>query len=227
MIKSIETENGKISYELLRKNVKNINFRIKTDGIVYISAARAVPEEYIKGLLRKNSLKFVSEINRLKENAKKSDNEDGFHLLGKKYAVEFIPSRENRAVLTDRLRVYAERKELLDRITEDFLTEKINEVFPKAVERVRRLIEREGLPAPTAIRVKDMKSRWGSCSLKTGAISLNRRLIKYPTGCLEYVILHEMAHFRHRGHDKSFYGFVEKYMKDYKKYEAILREPLD
>lgn len=225
MIKFVNTPNGEISYSLTRKRVKNINFRIKSDGIVYISANRGVSESYIKELIIKNSEAFSRQINLLKERADRKPPENTFYLLGRKYDVEIISSSENKAVLTDRFTVYTDNIELVDGLTEDFYRQKISEVYPRLMDEVRELIKEENIPAPSAVRIKEMKSRWGSCNVMSRAISLNSRLIKYPEGCIRYVILHELAHLKHKGHDRAFYGFVEKYMKDYKTYVNILKKP--
>ena len=67
------------------------------------------------------------------------------------------------------------------------------------------------------IKVRDMKSRWGSCTPAKQSITLNRKLIHYPLEFIEYVILHEFVHFIQPNHSKAFYHIIENYMPDYKK----------
>jgi len=59
-----------------------------------------------------------------------------------------------------------------------------------------------------------MKSRWGSCSVSR-AILLNTELVKAPVHCIDYVIAHELCHFKYRKHGDQFYRFLGKLMPDW------------
>lgn len=70
---------------------------------------------------------------------------------------------------------------------------------------------------------RDMSSRWGSCNPKTGRICLNLQLIKFPPECLEYVIVHELAHLRERGHGPRFKALMDHVLPDWRERRALLR----
>jgi predicted metal-dependent hydrolase len=72
----------------------------------------------------------------------------------------------------------------------------------------------DGRPQPT-LRVKRMRSRWGSMSPK-GAMSLRLDLIRAPVECIDYVILHELCHLPHRGHGREFWAMVALLVPDWK-----------
>ncbi len=57
-------------------------------------------------------------------------------------------------------------------------------------------------------RLQEMEKRWGSCT-SDGTIILNPHLIKSPRECIDYVILHELAHLRHHNHSKDFWKLIE------------------
>lgn len=59
-----------------------------------------------------------------------------------------------------------------------------------------------------ALFVQRMKTKWGSCNPVTGNIRLNTELAKKPPECLEYVLLHELAHLVERTHSDAFYGLL-------------------
>ena len=60
--------------------------------------------------------------------------------------------------------------------------------------------------------IKYMTTRWGTCNTNTRKIWLNLQLAKKPIECLEYVILHELAHLKVRNHSKDFVVIMDQYM---------------
>ena len=72
------------------------------------------------------------------------------------------------------------------------------------------------------ITIRTMKARWGSCIESKKSILLNSELIGAPKFCIDYVILHELIHFKFRTHDKNFYNLQEVVMPDWKKRKEIL-----
>jgi len=73
------------------------------------------------------------------------------------------------------------------------------------------------------IAVRDMKTRWGSCSLRTGTLAFSRRLCAMPREAQEYVVVHEFCHFAHPDHSPAFWAAVQAVLPDYKRRKAMLR----
>jgi predicted metal-dependent hydrolase len=78
---------------------------------------------------------------------------------------------------------------------------------------------------PSSIVLRDMPTRWGSCTPK-GKIILNPELIKAPKGCIEYVIIHELCHLIHHDHTQKFLDLQTKEMKDWEKWKMKLERLL-
>ncbi|MGB2732323.1 MAG: M48 family metallopeptidase, partial [Saprospiraceae bacterium] len=74
---------------------------------------------------------------------------------------------------------------------------------------------------PSSIVLRDMPTRWGSCTPK-GKIILNPELIKAPKGCIEYVIIHELCHLIHQDHTQKFIDLQSKEKKDWEKWKMKL-----
>lgn len=66
------------------------------------------------------------------------------------------------------------------------------------------------------LRIKAMRRRWGSCT-RTGELTLNMHLVKAPRRCIDYVLLHEIAHLREHNHSKRYYGVLQELMPDWQK----------
>ncbi len=74
---------------------------------------------------------------------------------------------------------------------------------------------------PKTVRVRDFKHLWGSCG-KSGIINLNWRLVAAPKPVLEYAVVHELCHLRHRNHSTPFWSLVHQTFPDYERCKAWL-----
>ncbi len=75
--------------------------------------------------------------------------------------------------------------------------------------------------------VKQMKTKWGTCTIKASRIWLNLELIKKPVYCLEYIIVHEMVHLLERHHNERFTMYMNRFMPLWQHYrEELNRAPL-
>ena len=93
--------------------------------------------------------------------------------------------------------------------------------FEKALQEVYPLIAPYGVPMPQ-LRLREMKSCWGTCLYKKGIITLNKKLLGQPEKCIRYVAMHELCHFVHPNHSKDFYALLEKLMPDWKACKQLL-----
>ena len=192
--RQIQGMSGIITYELTRKSVKNINLRVRRDGSVAVSASRRVP------------VKFIDEWIRSKE--------------------EFILQAQERNAEREQQR----QKELDTGANADFDLldkEKALAVFQEIGQEVWRTLKQNGVQKPEVyprIRVRTMKSRWGSCIPSKNVITLNTRLLLKQRHLVEYVVLHEFAHFTHPDHSPRFYGLVESMMPDWKERKKELNQ---
>ena len=97
-----------------------------------------------------------------------------------------------------------------------------------ARELPRRVAELAALHQFTVRRVtiRNQRSRWGSCS-RTGAISLNWRLIQAPAFVSDYIILHELAHLKEMNHSRRFWREVARLCPDFARAEKWLKAHSD
>ena len=76
---------------------------------------------------------------------------------------------------------------------------------------------------PKSVRITSAKKRFGSCSPKN-ALCFSLYLMQYPDDAIDYVVVHELAHVLHHDHSARFWSTVARYMPDYKRRRAPLKE---
>jgi predicted metal-dependent hydrolase len=74
------------------------------------------------------------------------------------------------------------------------------------------------------LKVRDMKTRWGTCNIKTAMITLNLRLAERPAECLRYVLTHELCHLHEAGHGERFWKRMDAYYPDWKRVRKLLKQ---
>ncbi len=107
-----------------------------------------------------------------------------------------------------------------DEQLEKELREKAKLIIKEKVERYSSIM---GVRC-TGIKITGAKTRFGSCSAKN-SLCFSFRLMQYPDDAVDYVVVHELAHIRHKDHGKGFYSFVESVMPDYRQKAALLKYP--
>ncbi|MGI6251202.1 MAG: M48 family metallopeptidase [Anaerolineaceae bacterium] len=76
---------------------------------------------------------------------------------------------------------------------------------------------------PKQVRVSSAQRRWGSCSAK-GVVNFSYRLAMLPLDCIEYVVVHELAHLRHHNHSASFWALVAEMMPSFKERQEKIKK---
>ena len=106
-------------------------------------------------------------------------------------------------------------------LTEDELAalrQKARDILPG---RVAHYAEWMGV-TPTGIKITGAKTRFGSCSAKN-SLCFSLYLMAYPDAAIDYVVVHELAHIRHKNHSPAFYAEVARVMPDYKERRKLLK----
>lgn len=219
-----------MTYELTRKRVKNINFRAKEDGIVHVSANTRATVSEIEKYLTERADFFLGAFERLKKREERSEiNASSVNWLGRAYPVRTVQnSRECAVIDENEIRVFtrmADDPEYVLSLVQRAVAARFIALVEELNSEVRARLEKEGLaPPPTRITVKDMNTRWGSCSYTRGHISMNIRLAAYPRETVLSVLWHEYAHYWHHDHSQRFYGFLLRFYPEYHKWNGLLKK---
>jgi predicted metal-dependent hydrolase len=103
-----------------------------------------------------------------------------------------------------------------------FAEPEFRQILSDSLDRLYPIVQAHGVKMPS-VSVRSMKTRWGSCSVRGGSIRLNYYLRFAPLESIDYVVLHELAHFLYPNHSKDFYGFIERHMPDWKQRREYLK----
>lgn len=111
----------------------------------------------------------------------------------------------------------------IKRIYEEWLRNKCFDICKIYVDEYYNKMQKFGVIFPK-IRIKKLKSRWGCCIPKLCQVEFAMNLVKTPKECIEYVVVHELAHLKYVYHDDKFYNFVSLFIPDWKKRRDILNK---
>lgn len=149
-----------------------------------------------------------------------------YYYLGRQYRLKVTAGSENDVKLIGKFFMLTttqpENLERKQQILQGWYTRHARVFIQnRATLFVDRLIEL-GVKTPE-IKSRRMEKRWGSCK-PSGVITFNTELIKAPTHCIDYVVLHELCHLVHEGHNAKFYHLLDVLMPDWKKRKERLEK---
>lgn len=78
----------------------------------------------------------------------------------------------------------------------------------------------------SGITIRQMKTRWGSCNVRTHHININLALLQKPPECLEYVVVHEMMHILEASHNAVFWGYMTQFYPEWKRVRKYLNDEI-
>ena len=219
-----------IAFELERKKMKTVRLRIRPDGRVIVSANPKVPHSFIEGFVREKGHWINRKLKQFKDTANLNGHREyvsgeTVRYLGRQYRLKVFESDEEEVkYYRGYIHIYVRDKNNYSRkeeLYEHWLKKKAKEAIHDSLDRIYPRLEKHNIAKPT-LTVRRMSSRWGSCSANKGKITINIQLVKAPKACIDYVILHELIHFKHPNHNKNFYIFLTNLMPDWKQRKAIL-----
>ena len=233
MIKTINLKGHEISYRLERKNVKNINLRIKADQSINVSASVRVSDNVIEEFLRAKAeyilraLDHYAEIVKYAPKPKQYVDGESFKILGHDRRLRVVQGKRNtiesdESYITLMVKDPADlelKKKTMDRWMKNYC----KEILLAVCESVYPKFQKYGVEFPE-LRFRNMVSRWGSCQPKRKILTFNIALIEAPLSCIEYVVTHEFAHFLQPNHSKKFYGQLAMFMPDWQERKKILEK---
>lgn len=217
-----------IPIEVEKKKIKNMHIYVKPPhGDVLITAPNYITDKQIKEFIRERADWIIENVERIQNSPTNIviNYEDGdvIPVWGELYTLEvFEDTRYSMTLNNDGTATLVVRKGCTQEQKEAFVLEWYRDELKERVEiLLPQWEEYTGLHC-SSWQSKNMKSRWGTCNTKTKKIWLNVKLAEHPVECLEYVILHELAHTVVPNHSAEFKAILSRYMPEWKQVKKRL-----
>ena len=204
-------EVGGIPVEVVRKDIKNLHVGVyPPGGRVRVAAPLYLDDDAVRlaiisrlGWIRRHQAAFERQD---RQSERELLTGESHYFAGRRYRLNVIEhdgppivSLPNNATLELRVRP-GTRPAKRDAVLQQWYRRRLREQLPALLAKWGPAV---GVTV-SEIRIKKMKTRWGSCNAGARRIWLNLELAKKPASCLEYILVHEMVHFLERHHNERF-----------------------
>jgi predicted metal-dependent hydrolase len=196
-----------------------------------IAGALAAPRRMSLNTVRVFAIAKLPWIKRQQQKLREQEREtpreyidrESHYVWGKRYLLKIIEADQPPSVELSHGRMFLRIRRGTDRakrqaILDEWCREQVRDAVPPLIEKWARLMD-------VGVRrffVQRMKTKWGSCNHRAGSIRLNTDLARKPIECLEYLIVHEMAHLIEPTHNARFIALMDRFMPKWQSVREVL-----
>ncbi|MDR1766850.1 MAG: M48 family metallopeptidase [Propionibacteriaceae bacterium] len=216
-----------LAVEVSRRAVKRMRLSVSPpDGRVRVVCPTRTPQREIAAFVRKHSAWIAKHRQRILGAAQSAPS----YASGERHAVWGRPVTLNVRVGRPGARLDGDR--LVLTAPADATPEQRADILHRWYGRqvlaaAARLLEHWSAVTgahPEKLAARRMRTRWGSYSSRTDRIALSTELARYDPLCLEYVVVHELAHTRESGHGPAFQALMDAWLPDWRHRRSMLRQ---
>ena len=230
MKETIQFGSKQIDFQLEFSSRKSLGITVTPDLEVLVKAPIDTPIEKVKEMIKKKAPWIIRQqsfflVFHPKMTERKYVGGETHLYLGRQYRLKIIMEGAESVKLKGKfIEVTTLDKARVKQLVSDWYLKnakkKLHAIAQELIEKFKKYnVE------PTSIVLREMPTRWGSCTSK-GKIILNPELIKAPKGCIEYVIIHELCHLVHHDHTQKFLDLKTKEMPYWEKWKMKLEKLL-
>lgn len=231
---SIESRNITVSglaVEIVRKPIKNLHLGVyPPQGRVRVAAPLAVDDEAVRlavvgklGWIKRQRAKFQAQP---RQSQRCMVSGESHYFLGQRYRLRVHENSSTALRVTLRgkacMDLFVRPETTVERreqVLQDFYRAELKRLVPELLEKWQPKL---GVEVRTW-GIKRMKTKWGTCNIEARRIWLNLELAKKPVQCLEYILVHELAHLHERHHNDRFTALLDLHLPQWR----TLREELN
>ena len=226
----MQTVVSNISVEVIRKNIKNMHLAVlPPDGRVRVSAPTQLTDEAITMFVRTKLGWIKKQQEKFQQQPRQSERQyvsgETLYVWGKQYFLQMEYSYKGNALtLSGDKAILTVRKESSPKQRGSFVNEWYRSLLKQEVAKYLPKWEKTTGLYCSSWQSKYMTTKWGTCNPTSKKIWLNVQLAKKPIECLEYVILHELAHLKVHNHGPEFTAILDQYMPYWRDHRRRLND---
>ena len=208
-----------LEIETVKKDIKNIHLAVcPPNGRVRVAAPLKTTDEAIKQLIiskmpwiKKQQTKFAFQERQTK---REYISGESHYFLGNRYRLNLIQTADKPGIeikSKTRITMYVKPKASIEekqQLMDALYRSELKKIIPSLIGKWQEIM---GLHA-REVKIKKMKTKWGTCNPKCGRIWLNLELAKKPVRCIEYVLVHELTHLKEKHHNEHFQLLLRAYL---------------
>lgn len=220
-----------LDVQVVKKDIKNMHLSVyPPTGRVRVAAPKHTDNEVIR-------LFVIDKLTWIKRNQKEFKNQkreapknyvsgESHYLDGKRYRLKLIEGPgKHRIRIPNKsfIELYVQpntsitnKKKVFDQFYREYLQKVLDELIKKWEDRLNEKCN--------SWKIRSMKTKWGSCQPENRRLLFNLELAKKPKHCVEYIVLHEMLHFKERHHNERFKSLLDQHMPNWKGLKRELEE---
>lgn len=211
-------ELGGTRLDVLRKDIKNVHLSVyPPTGKVRISAPARMSLDIIR-LFAISKLGWIRQQQKaLREQEREGRREyldrESHYVWGKRYLLKLIEGNAAPGVQIRHSRLFLQVRPGTDEpMREEVVAQWYRRLLRDAVPPLIKVWEPRLKVTVAGFYVQQMKTRWGSCNPAARTIRLNTALATKPRECLEYIVVHELAHLIAPKHGPGFLALMDRVM---------------
>lgn len=231
---SFQIEVSGFSIEVIRKDIKHFYIGVHPpNGQIRVSAPLRLDDDAVRmaiisrlGWIRRKQTAFVKQV---RQSEREFVSGESHYFEGRRYRLDVIERdckpkvqllNNKRIGLTVRPGADRDKRE---EIFHTWYREHLRSQIPSLLTKWEPKMD----VSVDEVRIKKMKTLWGSCNIEAKRIWLNLELAKKPHTCLIYVLVHEMTHLLERNHNERFRELMDTFLPQWRSYrEELNRAPL-
>ena len=214
-----------IEYNLSKSDRKTASIYIERDGSISVLAPEKWNQDQIEKVLERKRPWIYRGLAEWEDlNATRVTREfvsgEGFLYLGRTYRLRIVEKQSKPLMLKEGY--FYLRSDAQEKPFETFKEFYRTKGQPKIKDRVDYYKAKMGVE-PGEVRVMELQNRWASCSEKRN-INFHWKCLMAPLRIIDYIVVHELAHLKHKNHTDAFWGEVDKVMQDYRERKDWLKQ---
>ena len=218
-----------IDVEVVRKDIKNLHLAVyPPHGRVRVAAPLVVNDEAVRlavidklAWVKRQKAKFMEQP---RQSLREMVNAESHYYLGRRYRLRVHeqdgPARVSLhgVAFLDLFAPAGTTAEQREAILSRWYRAQLKRMIPPLLEKWQAIL---GVQVADW-GIKKMKTKWGTCNATAHRVWFNLELAKKPEQCLEYIVVHELAHLLHRNHDEKFIGLLDALLPHWQQSRDIL-----